>query len=160
MTCFHYEGIDAIRRSLLKGMALGTEDLPIKIKLVAPPLYVMLCSALDKSKGIALLNEAIDADPDAVAEIMADFAARLGTVGEELGKTNEGLFEIRNDTLDAEIDRIDERIDRRETSLESLETRLRRQFTALEVLSNTYQSQAAYLGQLQNLPRLDPNRNR
>ncbi|HBP16292.1 MAG TPA: hypothetical protein DEA08_00685 [Planctomycetes bacterium] len=108
----------------------------------------------------ALLNEAIDADPDAVAEIMADFAARLGTVGEELGKTNEGLFEIRNDTLDAEIDRIDERIDRRETSLESLETRLRRQFTALEVLSNTYQSQAAYLGQLQNLPRLDPNRNR
>jgi len=60
VTCFHYEGINAIKGALLKGVALGTEELPITIKLVAPPLYVMLCSALDKAKGIALLNEAID----------------------------------------------------------------------------------------------------
>ena len=33
--------------------------MPIKIKLVAPPLYVMLCSALDKKVGIELLSEAI-----------------------------------------------------------------------------------------------------
>ena len=60
VTCFHYEGINAIKGALLKGVELGSDDLPIKIKLVAPPLYVMLCSALDKSKGIALLNEAIE----------------------------------------------------------------------------------------------------
>jgi len=60
VTCFHYEGIDAIKRSLLKGVHLGSDDLPIKIKLVAPPLYVMLCSAMDKNKGIALLTQAID----------------------------------------------------------------------------------------------------
>merc|ERR1712146_710131 len=60
VTCFHYEGINAIKGALLKGVALGTEELPINIKLVAPPLYVMLCSALDKAKGIALLNEAIE----------------------------------------------------------------------------------------------------
>jgi len=60
VTCFHYEGIDAIKRSLLKGVEMGTEELPIKIKLVAPPLYVMLCSALDKTKGIELLTKAIE----------------------------------------------------------------------------------------------------
>jgi len=60
VTCFHYEGIDAIKRSLLKGVQMGTEELPIKIKLVAPPLYVMLCSALDKTKGIELLTNAIE----------------------------------------------------------------------------------------------------
>ena len=60
VTCFSYEGINAIKGALLKGVAMGSDDLPIKIKLVAPPLYVMLCSALDKVKGIALLKEAID----------------------------------------------------------------------------------------------------
>ena len=29
-------------------------------KLVAPPLYVMLCSSLDKAQGIKLLTDAID----------------------------------------------------------------------------------------------------
>ena len=54
MTCFGYEGINAIKGALLKGVALGSDDLPIKIKLVAPPLYVMLCSALDKTKVCAM----------------------------------------------------------------------------------------------------------
>ena len=60
VTCFQYEGINAIKRALLKGVEMGTESLPIKIKLVAPPLYVMLCSALDKAEGIKLLNDAIE----------------------------------------------------------------------------------------------------
>ena len=59
VTCFRYEGINAIKDALLKGVELGTDELPIKIKLVAPPLYVMLCSALDKKKGIELLADAI-----------------------------------------------------------------------------------------------------
>uniref|UniRef100_A0A7S3FG56 S1 motif domain-containing protein n=1 Tax=Haptolina ericina TaxID=156174 RepID=A0A7S3FG56_9EUKA len=60
VTCFEYEGINAIKGALLKGVEMGTEDLPIKVKLVAPPLYVMLCSALDKTQGIQLMADAID----------------------------------------------------------------------------------------------------
>jgi len=60
VTCFEYEGINAIKGALLKGVAMGTDDLPIKVKLVAPPLYVMLCSALDKTKGIQLMTDAIE----------------------------------------------------------------------------------------------------
>ena len=37
---------------MLSGVAMSTDDLPIKIKLVAPPLYVMLCSSLDKTEVI------------------------------------------------------------------------------------------------------------
>ena len=38
MTCFQYEGIEAIKRALREGVKLGTTEVPIKIKLVAPPL--------------------------------------------------------------------------------------------------------------------------
>ncbi|KAI9208598.1 eukaryotic translation initiation factor 2 alpha subunit-domain-containing protein [Polychytrium aggregatum] len=58
-TCFGYDGIDAIKAALSAGEALSTPDIPIKIKLVAPPLYVMNTNALDKSLGIELLQKAI-----------------------------------------------------------------------------------------------------
>lgn len=33
VSCFAYEGIDAIRAALKKGLELGTEELPIKVHL-------------------------------------------------------------------------------------------------------------------------------
>jgi len=58
VTCFAYEGIDAIKAAFVAGEALGTADIPIKIKLVAPPLYVIMTTATDKKEGIALLENA------------------------------------------------------------------------------------------------------
>jgi len=58
VTCFGYEGIDAIKAALLAGQAVGTEEAVIKIKLVAPPLYVMMTTSLDKEGGLAKLEEA------------------------------------------------------------------------------------------------------
>jgi translation initiation factor 2 subunit 1 len=60
VSCFTYEGIDAIRDSLFAGMAVGTDNSQIKIKLIAPPIYVMSTTTLEKEGGIALLNSAID----------------------------------------------------------------------------------------------------
>mmetsp|Transcript_7575 Transcript_7575/g.10972 ORF Transcript_7575/g.10972 Transcript_7575/m.10972 type:complete len:345 (-) Transcript_7575:187-1221(-) len=60
VSCFTYEGIDAIREALFAGMALSTEKTQIKIKLIAPPIYVLSCMTLEKEGGIALLNRAID----------------------------------------------------------------------------------------------------
>lgn len=37
--CYEYEGIDAVKAALKAGLELSTEDLPIKINLIAPPLY-------------------------------------------------------------------------------------------------------------------------
>lgn len=39
VACYGYEGIDAVKSALKAGLALSTEELPIKINLIAPPLY-------------------------------------------------------------------------------------------------------------------------
>lgn len=41
VACYGYEGIDAVKTALKAGLALSTEELPIKINLIAPPLYGM-----------------------------------------------------------------------------------------------------------------------
>ncbi|XP_063405959.1 eukaryotic translation initiation factor 2 subunit 1-like [Mytilus trossulus] len=59
VACTNYEGVDAVKRALKKGLALSTESMPIKINLIAPPLYVMTTSTLERTEGMALLNKAI-----------------------------------------------------------------------------------------------------
>ena len=59
VTCFAYEGVNAVKAALLAGQALSTEAVPIKVQLIAPPLYVMLSSTPDKEEGIARLSLAI-----------------------------------------------------------------------------------------------------
>jgi len=60
VSCFTYEGIDAIREALFAGINCGGENTPIKIKLIAPPIYVLSTMTLEKDAGIALLNKAIE----------------------------------------------------------------------------------------------------
>lgn len=48
VTCYTEMGIDAIRKALKRGEAESTEAVPIKAKLVAPPLYVLNTNASDK----------------------------------------------------------------------------------------------------------------
>ncbi|RIA95588.1 translation initiation factor eIF2 alpha subunit [Glomus cerebriforme] len=59
VTCFGYDGIDAIKSALKAGEACETGEIQIKVKLVAPPLYVMITNALDKNSGIEILEKAI-----------------------------------------------------------------------------------------------------
>lgn len=60
VTCFSYEGIDAIKEGLLLGESVGPAEAPISIKLIAPPMYVMTCMTLDKDIGIESLNSSIE----------------------------------------------------------------------------------------------------
>lgn len=63
--CYAYEGIDAVKAALRAGLALSTEALPVKINLIAPPLYVVTTTTLDKDRGIDLVQRtvaAIDAE--------------------------------------------------------------------------------------------------
>lgn len=48
LTCYTDAGIDAIKKALRAGEAASTEAVPIKAKLVAPPLYVLGTNATDK----------------------------------------------------------------------------------------------------------------
>ncbi|KAL1919690.1 uncharacterized protein VTP21DRAFT_1621 [Calcarisporiella thermophila] len=66
VTCFAYEGIEAIKRALRAGEACQTENVKIQVKLVAPPLYVMYTNSLDKGLGIELLDRAIGAIEESI----------------------------------------------------------------------------------------------
>ncbi|KAL3438275.1 translation initiation factor 2, alpha subunit [Aspergillus tetrazonus] len=60
VTCFGYDGIDAVKNALRTAEAENTPDNQIKVKLVAPPLYVLTSQCLDKTHGIKMLEEAIE----------------------------------------------------------------------------------------------------
>jgi translation initiation factor 2 subunit 1 len=60
VSCYSYEGIDAIKSALKEGLKLSSEDKPIKINLIAPPVYVVTSSSLDREEGVKLLHEVID----------------------------------------------------------------------------------------------------
>jgi len=59
VTCSRFEGVDAVRAALTAGEASSEADTPIKIKLVAPPLYVVTTSALRKADGIVALSKVL-----------------------------------------------------------------------------------------------------
>ena len=48
LTCYTPAGIDAIKKALRAGERESNETVPIKAKLVAPPLYVLSTNATDK----------------------------------------------------------------------------------------------------------------
>jgi len=52
LTCYTPAGIDAIKKALRAGEKQSNETVPIKAKLVAPPLYVLSTNATDKVRGI------------------------------------------------------------------------------------------------------------
>jgi translation initiation factor 2 subunit 1 len=73
LTCYTYEGINAIKAALRAGEAVSTEAVPIKIRLVAPPLYVMSTTSTDKTSAIDLMGQAIVK----IQEKMAEFDGNM-----------------------------------------------------------------------------------
>lgn len=59
-TCFGYEGIDAIKKALLAGQSCGTEESPIKIRLLATPSYTISLTSQNQEQGIKLVEHTIE----------------------------------------------------------------------------------------------------
>lgn len=66
VTCYSYEGVDAIKQALTIGKDLGSDKCPITIKLVTPPVYVLYVTTLDREAGIHLLTQCIDVIRDTI----------------------------------------------------------------------------------------------
>jgi len=60
VSCYEYEGIDAVKRALKAGLSCCTEDSQIKCNLIAPPIYVFTMTTLEKTEGLDLLTVAIE----------------------------------------------------------------------------------------------------
>ncbi|XP_066249295.1 eukaryotic translation initiation factor 2 subunit 1 [Euwallacea similis] len=75
--CYGYEGIDAVKTALKTGLALSTEELPIRINLIAPPLYVMTTSTPEKQDGLRILNEAIEVIKKSIGDLGGVFTIQM-----------------------------------------------------------------------------------
>jgi len=76
-SCFTYEGIDAVKDALRAGIAVGNPEIPIKINLIAPPVYVMTCSTPERSEGLALLNEGCKVVEERIKSSGGNFAIHM-----------------------------------------------------------------------------------
>lgn len=59
LTCFEIEGIDGIKAALQAGEALSTEEIPLKVNLIAPPNYVIMTTTLKRKESTVLMEKAL-----------------------------------------------------------------------------------------------------
>jgi len=76
-SCFTYEGIDAVKEALRAGIAAGNPEIPIRINLIAPPVYVMTCSTPDKADGLAVLTEGCKAVEEKIVGSGGNFVMQM-----------------------------------------------------------------------------------
>merc|ERR1712061_742977 len=76
-SCYTYEGIDAVKDALRAGIGLGTDEIPIRINLIAPPVYVMTCSTPERSDGLTLLNDACKLVEERIKASGGNFAIQM-----------------------------------------------------------------------------------
>jgi len=60
VACYQYEGIDAVKKALRAGLEFSQDEFPIKINLIAPPLYVVTTQNLERQDGLDKLQGALD----------------------------------------------------------------------------------------------------
>merc|ERR1712045_29297 len=76
-SCFTYEGIDAVKEALRAGIAAGNPEIPIRINLIAPPVYVMTCSTPDKADGLAVLTDGCKAVEEKIVGSGGNFVMQM-----------------------------------------------------------------------------------
>jgi len=77
VSCYAYEGVDAVKRSLKKGIECSTEEHRIKINLIAPPLYVLTTQSLDRNLGVEALQKAMDSIEETIKEADGNFNVKM-----------------------------------------------------------------------------------
>lgn len=81
--CYGYEGIDAVKQALLAGLKASTEEIPIKINLIAPPLYVITTSTPEKADGLKALENAIELIETTIKKLDGHFAIQMAVSFEQ-----------------------------------------------------------------------------
>ena len=77
VSCYGYEGIGAIKKALKAGIDCSTEEIPIKINLIAPPLYVMTTQTPERQDGIKALQDAIEKVKDVILSLDGGFQINM-----------------------------------------------------------------------------------
>jgi len=77
VSCYSYEGIDAVKAALKQGLTFSTEELPIKINLIAPPLYVVSTTTLEREQALEMLGKANAAIKESIENNKGNFVVKM-----------------------------------------------------------------------------------
>ena len=75
--CYAYEGIDAVKTALRAGLAFSSEEVPLKINLIAPPLYVISVTLLNEEKGVEVVKKSMAAIKESIEAAEGNFEVKL-----------------------------------------------------------------------------------
>lgn len=87
VSCYEYSGIDAVKEALMAGLAASTEDVEIKIKLIAPPAYALVTTCIDKTIGMKKIEESMQLIEKKIIELKGNFVIK--TKAEVVGADDE-----------------------------------------------------------------------
>jgi translation initiation factor 2 subunit 1 len=73
VSCFTYDGIDAVKAALNEGFKCSTEEMPIKINLIAPPDYVLVANTFERAEGLAAVGAAVEKIKVAIEQAGGEF---------------------------------------------------------------------------------------
>jgi len=114
VSCYAYEGIDAVKNALKQGLQFSSEDLPIKINLIAPPLYVVSTTTLERELALEQLNKANDAIKESIEKSKGNFVVKMepkvvtdtdeAELSKELARLEQMNAEVDGDDDDEEDD--------------------------------------------------------
>uniref|UniRef100_A0A0N5AAJ8 Eukaryotic translation initiation factor 2 subunit 1 n=1 Tax=Syphacia muris TaxID=451379 RepID=A0A0N5AAJ8_9BILA len=113
VSCFAYDGIDAVKEALIKGQECSTNGIPVKINLIAAPLFVVTAQTLERSEGLAAVNAALDVIKTTIEAHKGTFnvvtAPKVVTdLDEEEIKKRMELMELNDEQEESEEDSDDE----------------------------------------------------
>jgi len=77
VSCYSYEGIDAVKQALKEGLTFSTEEMPIKINLIAPPLYVVSTTTLERELALETLNKANAVIKESIEKNKGNFVTKM-----------------------------------------------------------------------------------
>jgi len=77
VSCYSYEGIDAVKDALRAGLKLTSEEFPVSINLIAPPLYVVTTTTLDREGALESLTKVIAAVKETIEKSSGNFVVKM-----------------------------------------------------------------------------------
>ncbi|KAB7499147.1 Eukaryotic translation initiation factor 2 subunit 1 [Armadillidium nasatum] len=112
--CFEYEGIDAVKSALREGIKFSTQQIPIRINLIAPPLYVMTTQTTEKQDGLKALEGAIECVREKIVSYGGNLSVKMAPkivtdveeadLARQLEKAEQENREVAGDDDDEEED--------------------------------------------------------
>ncbi|CCD73431.1 Eukaryotic translation initiation factor 2 subunit 1 [Caenorhabditis elegans] len=76
VSCFDYDGIDAVKAALIAGKNCSNGTFPIKINLIAAPHFVVTTQTLDREGGIEAVNSILDTIKNAIEGFKGKFTIK------------------------------------------------------------------------------------